>query len=55
LSALPLRALDWDDAHRLIPSRYSESGTVLSELADNDQEVEDLVLLDGATNDRVQA
>jgi hypothetical protein len=55
LRAPPLRALDWEDAHRLIPSRYSESGTVLSALADNDRELDDLVLLDGATNDRVQA
>ncbi|SRR5579883_1140912 len=49
------RALDWRNAHRLIPSRYSESGTVLSALADNDEELEKLVLLDGATNDRVQS
>lgn len=52
---VPLRAFDLEDAHRLIPSRYSESGTVLSELADNDKELDDLMLLDGATNDRVQA
>ena len=55
MRAPPLRAFDWEDAHRLIPSRYSESGTVLSALADNDRELDDLVLLDGATNDRVQA
>jgi hypothetical protein len=47
--------LDWRNAHRLIPSRYSESGTVLSALADSDEELEKLVLLDGATNDRVQS
>jgi RES domain len=47
--------LDWRNAHRLIPSRYSESGTVLSSLADSDEELEKLVLLDGATNDRVQS
>jgi RES domain len=51
----PIRSLDWENAHRLIPSRYSESGTVLSELAEDEEEVEDLVLLDGATNDRVQS
>lgn len=50
-----LRSFHWDSSHRLIPSRYSESGTVLSALADNVKEVEDLVLLDGATNDRVQS
>lgn len=55
MTRLPLRAFDWEDAHRLIPSRYSESGTVLSDLADNDAELDDLILLDGATNDRVQA
>ncbi len=51
---LPLRAFDWENAHRLIPSRYSESGTVLSSLAENGKELDELVLLDGATNDRVQ-
>jgi hypothetical protein len=50
-----LAALDWRNAHRLIPSRYSESGTVLAALADDDEELEKLVLLDGATNDRVQS
>lgn len=50
-----LRSFDWESSHRLIPSRYSESGTVLSALAGNDKEIDDLVLLDGATNDRVQS
>lgn len=49
-----VRFFDWESSHRLIPSRYSESGTVLSELAENIKELEDLVLLDGSTNDRVQ-
>jgi len=41
--------------HRLIPSRYSDSGTVLSELAgDDDEMLEKLIRLDGATNDRIQ-
>lgn len=52
---LPVRALAWHDAHRLIPSRYSEAGTVLSALAANDKQLEDIVLLDVATNDRIQA
>lgn len=51
----PVRFFRWDTSHRLISSRYSESGTVLSDLADNADETEDLVLLDGATNDRVQS
>lgn len=46
--------VDWEATHRLIPSRFSETGTVLSALADNSQELEDLILLDGATNDRIQ-
>jgi RES domain len=50
-----LRSFDWESSHRLIPSRYSETGTVLSALADNAKEIENLVLLDGATNDRVQS
>lgn len=51
----PLRSISWEDSHRLIPSRYSESGTVLSTIGDNEKELDDLVLLDGATNDRVQS
>lgn len=46
--------LAWDGSHRLIPSLYSESGTVLSEIADSERMLEDIILLDGATNDRVQ-
>jgi RES domain len=41
--------------HRLIPSRFSEEGTVLAEIADSDAMLADMVLLDGATNDRIQA
>ena len=40
--------------HRLIPSRYSESGTVLANVADGDAMLQDLILLDGATNERIQ-
>lgn len=40
--------------HRLIPSLYSEAGTVLAEIADDSAMLEDIVYLDGATNDRVQ-
>ena len=49
------RSFRWKNAHRLLPSRYSETGTVLSDLSDNAKEIEELVLLDGATNDRVQS
>ncbi|MBS1801637.1 MAG: RES family NAD+ phosphorylase [Acidobacteria bacterium] len=40
--------------HRLIPSRYSNGGTVLDDIADNDDMLEKLIRLDGATNDRIQ-
>jgi hypothetical protein len=49
----PLSAFD-ETFHRLIPSRYSEGGTVLEDIADNAKMLQDLVLLDGATNDRIQ-
>lgn len=55
MTDVPVRAFDWENSHRLIPSRYSETGTVLSALAGSNRELDDLVLLDGATNDRVQA
>ena len=40
--------------HRLIPSLYSRDETLLSEIARNDAELEDIILLDGVTNDRIQ-
>jgi len=40
--------------HRLIPSLYSDNETVLSDIAENDAMLEDMVLLDGVTNDRIQ-
>jgi len=40
--------------HRLIPSLYSRDETVLSEVADGDAQLEDVILLDGVTNDRIQ-
>jgi RES domain-containing protein len=43
-----------DAFHRLIPSRYSEAGTVLADIVDSGEMLEDVVLLDGATNDRIQ-
>ena len=41
------------DTHRLIPSRHSESGTVLSRLMEDEGSLSDLMELDGATNDRL--
>jgi RES domain-containing protein len=43
-----------DAYHRLIPSRYSEADTVLQDIAESEKMVADLILLDGATNDRIQ-
>ncbi len=45
------------DTHRLIASKYSPSGTVLSALAEEGEEelIRDLVSLDGATNARLKA
>jgi RES domain-containing protein len=40
--------------HRLIPSRFSEEGTVLADVVDSDAMLADILLLDGATNDRIQ-
>jgi RES domain-containing protein len=50
----PLQAFHREGMHRLIPSRYSDSGTVLEDIADNDAMLADIMLLDGATNDRIQ-
>jgi RES domain-containing protein len=41
-----------DDTHRLIPSRYGDE-SVLCRLAENDEQLQDLFELDGATNDRL--
>jgi RES domain-containing protein len=40
--------------HRLIPSKFSEHGTVLADVADDPAMLDDLVVLDGSTNERVQ-
>lgn len=50
----PLRQIDRSGMHRLLPSRYSEAGTVLDDLADDDDMLQKLIRLDGATNDRIQ-
>lgn len=49
----PVRECQFRGTHRLIPSKYSAEGTVLAELADNENEVRDLIELDGATNTRL--
>jgi RES domain-containing protein len=40
--------------HRLIPSRFSETGTVLEEVAGDEAMLADAARLDAATNERVQ-
>jgi RES domain-containing protein len=40
--------------HRLIPSRYSETGTVLEEVTSDAAMIADAARLDAATNERVQ-
>ena len=42
------------DTHRLIPSKYSDA-SVLNDIADDDEHLQDIFDLDGATNDRLLA
>ncbi|MGC1781427.1 MAG: RES family NAD+ phosphorylase [Acidobacteriaceae bacterium] len=49
----PERSFRLEDTHRLIPSKHSDSGTVLSRLLENEAELSELMELDGATNDRL--
>lgn len=49
----PLHEASFSATHRLIPSKHSQQGTVLGELADSDDEIRGLVELDGATNARL--
>ena len=49
----PVVDLQVAGTHRLIPSKYSESGTVLSRLTEDEATLHDLMELDGATNDRL--
>jgi hypothetical protein len=47
-----LSTLRQDDTHRLIPSRLDEE-SVLNRLAEDEEELQELFELDGATNDRL--
>ncbi len=53
LAEIPITELDVKDTHRLIPSKYSDSGTVLSRLTEDDATLDSLIELDGATNSRL--
>ena len=50
----PLISFTFEAWHRLIPSRFSARETVLADIADSEAMLDDLILLDGATNDRIQ-
>lgn len=50
----PLQLFDQDGMHRLIPSRFSGGDSVLTEIAGDDEMLADLLLLDGASNDRIK-
>jgi RES domain-containing protein len=50
---IPVTELRVNDTHRLIPSKYSDSGTVLSRLTEDQNILDALIELDGATNDRL--
>lgn len=52
----PITLVRQFDTHRLIPSRYLESGdSVLAELVENDGQLQAICELEGATNDRLLA
>lgn len=49
------RLIRKNDTHRLIPSKYNpDQSSVLTKLADNEQHLQDLFALDGATNERLR-
>jgi RES domain-containing protein len=50
---IPVTPLDLEDTHRLIPAKYSMAGTVLSRLSTDAQLLDELLELDGTTNDRL--
>jgi RES domain-containing protein len=49
----PVREFRQKGMHRLIPSRFSESGTVLQEVALSEAMLADAARLDAATNERI--
>jgi hypothetical protein len=50
----PIREFRQQGMHRLIPSRYSETGTVLEDVAGDEAMLADAARLDAATNERIQ-
>lgn len=55
LALPPVTVVRRYDTHRLIPSQYSEPGSVLGLIADDEVHLADLFDLDHATNDRLLA
>jgi hypothetical protein len=54
--ALPLADLRRFDAHRLLPAKYSPNyDSVLTRIADDDEQLQLIFELDNATNARLQA
>ncbi len=49
----PVQSFNLPGMHRLISSRYSESGTVLEDVTNSDADLDAATALDAATNDRV--
>lgn len=49
----PTRDIRLHDTHRMIPSKHSDSGTVLSRLIEDEVGISELAELDGATNARL--
>lgn len=49
----PEREFRLKDTHRLIPSKHSDLGTVLSRLVEDQESLGELMELDSATNDRL--
>jgi len=50
---IPVIAVGLEDTHRLIPAKFSQTGTVLSRLTVDRRVLNELLELDGATNDRL--
>jgi RES domain-containing protein len=50
----PIKEVRQKGMHRLIPSRYSETGTVLEEVTTDEAMLADAARLDAATNERIQ-
>ncbi len=49
----PITSVRLRATHRMIAAKFSESGSVLSSISDNESMLADLAELDGATNDRL--